>query len=376
MDVNDKKDLCSPCEFKGKTETATAWCTECEEPFCITCFENHNAHRSSRDHHVISVEGNKMLESLQIPLNEYCEVHDQEKDLCCSLHWEIICQLCTQTTHGECVPGARLSEVTKNTKTSTFVTMLASNVADVVDELRDILRDKENNKKNRSQCPIDHQLKLSKALVIKIPRESFPRSTILRCIILPNKQMIFVDSHARNKPLTVLNEDGTHDGNINMTSRPFDIAVFDNNKIAISFPWRTKKRIGIIDMINNKSDPDILLKNKCYGIAYDKKRLFVVVKTEGIVIMDISGNKSACLPIVGIGIFYVHVNNRLYCSDECNDTVQCYNMEGCSIWICKDSNLGSPRSKTKMHRHFYTKKIKILIQYHYYYSHIFFQFIL
>ncbi|CAC5397646.1 unnamed protein product [Mytilus coruscus] len=362
MDVNDKKHLCSPCEFKSKTEIATKWCIECKEPLCVSCYENHNAHRSSRNHHVISVEGNQMLESLQIPLKEYCEVHDQEKDLYCSSHCEIICLTCTQTTHGKCEPAVRLSDVTKSAKTSTFVSMLESNITDVIDQLRDIIRNRENNKveiekqkteildavnkyrkcindkldqveniitedlnekcessnleidnnvnflndhlnkfdeirkkmdilkeyasdtqtfigaralektlhynesmlasfleliqninidievnqgifdtcadiksfgdirvnkldtghchlqKNKGQYPVDHQLKLSKALEIKIPQESFFRSTILSCIILPNKQMIFVDSYVRNKRLIVLNEDGTHDRNINLTS--------------------------------------------------------------------------------------------------------------------------------------------------------------
>ncbi|CAC5361692.1 unnamed protein product [Mytilus coruscus] len=399
MDVNDKKDLCSPCEFKSKTKIATKWCIDCKEPLCVSCYGNHNSHRSSMNHHVISIEGNKILESLQIPLKEYCEVHDQDKDLYCSSHSEIICLTCTQTTHGKCEPAVRLSDVTKSAKTSTFVSMLESNIVEVVDELRVIIRDRENNKeeikkqkteildtvknyrkcindkldqvehiitedlkvkyersnleidnnvrflndhlnefdeirkkidilkdyasntqtfigaralektfhykevmltsfleliqninidiemnqdifvtcadikslgdirvktldtgycnflKNRGQYPIDHQLKLSKALEIKIPQESFFRSTILSCIILPNKQMIFVDSHARNKRLKVLNENGTHDRNINLTSKPFD--VIDNNKIALSFPWDTHKRIGIINITNSKSEPDI-----------------------------------------------------------------------------------------------------------------------
>ncbi|VDI07202.1 Hypothetical predicted protein [Mytilus galloprovincialis] len=157
--------------------------------------------------------------------------------------------------------------------------------------------------------------------------------------------MIFVDLYVRNKRLIILNEDGTHDRNINLTKKPFDIAVIDNNKIGLSFPWSKRNRIRIIDITNNKSEPDIFLKNKCYGISYDKGRLFVVVKTEGILIMDLSGNISACLPIESIGIFYVHVkNDRIYCSDECNDTVQCYDMEGGSIWTFNDSNLESPRS--------------------------------
>ena len=489
MDINDKQDLCSPCEYQSKTTLATQWCIDCKEPLCVSCYGNHNAHRYSRNHHVISIESNKMLQSLKIPLNEYCEAHDQEKDLYCSLHNEIICLTCTQTTHGKCVPAVRLSDVSQNAKTSTFVSMLETSLVEVVDKLCVIIRERETNKakiekqkteifetvkhfrkcindkldqvenviiedlnanleklnlqidnnvnvlndhlnefdeirkkidilkdnasdtqtfigvralekvfhykevrltsflkliqnlniefevnkdifvacadirsfgdirvqtldtgyfnflKNRGQYPINRQLKLSKALEIKIPQESFFRSIILSCVILPNKQMICVDSHARNKRLIAFNEDGSHDRNINLTSKPFDIAVIDDNKIALSFPWSARKRIGIINMSNSKLDPDILLKNKCYGISYDKERLFVVVKTEGILIMDLCGQVSACLPIEGQGIFYVHVkNDRIYCSDECNDTVQCYDMEGCSIWTFKDSNLESPRS--------------------------------
>ncbi|CAG2208715.1 unnamed protein product [Mytilus edulis] len=420
MDINDKQDLCSPCEYQSKTTLATQWCIDCKEPLCVSCYGNHNAHRYSRNHHVISIESNKMLQSLKIPLNEYCEAHDQEKDLYCSLHNEIICLTCTQTTHGKCVPAVRLSEVNLNANLEKLNLQIDNNVhflndhLNEFDEIRkkiDILKDNasdtqtfigvralekvfhykevrltsfleliqnlniefEVNKdifvacadirsfgdirvqtldtgyfnflKNRGQYPINRQLKLSKALEIKIPQESFFRSIILSCVILPNKQVICVDSHARNKRLIVLNEDGSHDRNINLTSKPFDIAVIDDNKIALSFPWSARKRIGIINMSNSKLDPDILLKNKCYGISYDKERLFVVVKTEGILIMDLCGQVSACLPIEGQGIFYVHVkNDRIYCSDECNDTVQCYDMEGCSIWTFKDSNLESPRS--------------------------------
>lgn len=146
MDVNDKKDLCSPREFKGKIEKATKWCIDCKEPLCVSCFENHNAHRYSRNHHVIPVEGNQWLESLKIPLNEYCEVHDHEKDLYCSSHSEIICLTCTQTTYGKREPAFRLSDVTTNAKTSTLFSILETNIVDVVNELKDIIRDKEKNK--------------------------------------------------------------------------------------------------------------------------------------------------------------------------------------------------------------------------------------
>lgn len=59
-----------------------------------------------------------------------------------------------------------------------------------------------------------------------------------------------------------------------------------------------------------------------------KGRLFGIVKNERILIMDLFGQLWTSLPIDGVGIFYVHFkNDRLYCSDECSDTVQCYDID-------------------------------------------------
>ncbi|CAC5403872.1 unnamed protein product [Mytilus coruscus] len=432
MDVNDKKNLCSPCEFKSKTKEATKWYTECKETFCNSCHENHNAHISSKDHHVIPVDGKHMLKSLHIPLNEYCQDHEKDKDLYCSSHSEIICLTCTQTTHGKCEPAVRLSEVTKNAKISPFVSVLENNVIVVMEELKDIIKDRENNKlelekqrteildtvKDIRKCinaeldQVEHKItddlkakfekynldidknvkflsdhlngfkeihekigvlkeyasdtrtfigaralekdlyseevmvtsflekiqsinidieknpdifvtcgkiksfgdiqvktldkgycifkkikgrypigiesktlsKLSKALEIKIPQ----RSIIDNCALLPNKQMIFVDSNTRNKRLILFNEDGSHDRNIKLSSRLFDIAVIGNGKIALSFPWSTRKRIEIINTTSYQLEHEFFFKNKCYGISYDNGRLFVIVKSEGILIMDLS----------------------------------------------------------------------------------------
>lgn len=126
-----------------------------------------------------------------------------------------------------------------------------------------------------------------------------------------------------------------------MTSTPFDIAVIGNEKIAMSFPL--SKRIEIINTTNFESVREILFKKKCYGIAYDNGNLFVIVKSEGIFVMDLCGGLRFSLPIKGEGLLNIHVkNDRIYCSDE--KTVQYYDMEGSSMWTFKDSNLRSPRS--------------------------------
>ncbi|CAC5398296.1 unnamed protein product [Mytilus coruscus] len=277
MDVNDKKDLCSPCEFKNKTNEAAKWCIDCKEPLCVSCYEHHNVHRSSRNHHVISVESNQMLESLQKRLNEYCEYHHQEKDLYCSTHSEFICLTCTNTSHGKCKPAVGLSEVTKNAKMSPFVS---------VRKIQSINIDTEKNpeifatcgkiksygniqvetlnkgycifKKIKGQYPKDIEsktiYKFSKTLEIKIP----PRSIIDNFAMLPGKQMIFVDSQVRYKTLIIFNDYGTHDRNIKLSCMPFDIDVIGNDKLALSFPLSTRKRIEMINTTNNRLEHEIV----------------------------------------------------------------------------------------------------------------------
>ncbi|XP_071145110.1 transcription intermediary factor 1-beta-like [Mytilus edulis] len=146
MDVNDDKDLCSPCKFEGKQKKATKWCTECDETLCTTCHENHYANMSSKEHHVILVVGKHMLQSLHIPLTEYCEDHEKEKDLYCSSYKEIICLTCSQTSHGKCEPAVRLREVYKNAKSSSVVSVLENDAIVVMEEVKDIIKDRENNK--------------------------------------------------------------------------------------------------------------------------------------------------------------------------------------------------------------------------------------
>ncbi|XP_063408846.1 uncharacterized protein LOC134692324 [Mytilus trossulus] len=489
MDIDDKKDMCSPCIFKSKTKEASSWCVDCKEPLCVSCYENHFAHISSKDHHVIPVEGIHLLKSLYIHPDDHCKDHNKEKDLYCSSHNERICFTCTQTTHDKCEPAVQMSEVSKNAKSSSFVSELENNVIVAIEGLKDIIKDREINKKElenqrteivetvkdirkcinaqldqlekkvtddlnekfekynleidktvhflndhlngfkkihkninvlkeyasdthtfigaralekdlyseevmvtsfltkiqsisidikknqdifvtcgnltsfgdvqvikedndysifktiKGQYPVNVESKniskFIKALEIKIQSGSI----IENCAILPNKQMIFVDSRAVNKRLILVNEDGTFDRNIKLTSRPFDIAVLGNDKIALSFPWSARKRIEITNTTNDRSEHEIFFKNMCYGMSYFKGRLFVIVKNEGILIMDLGGQLFSSLPIEGEGLFHIHVtNDRLYCSDNCNDTVQCYDLKGCAVWTHTHSNLRSPRS--------------------------------
>ncbi|CAG2204903.1 unnamed protein product [Mytilus edulis] len=157
--------------------------------------------------------------------------------------------------------------------------------------------------------------------------------TYVACVVFSTKRLI------------VHNEDGIHDRNIILTRRPFDIAVLGNDKISLSFPWSDRKRIEIINTTNYRSEHKIFFINECYGMSYNKGRLFVIVKNEGNLIMDLGGQLFSSLPIKGEGLFYIHVKTeRLYCLDKCNDTIQCYDLKGCAVWTHKHSNLRSPRS--------------------------------
>lgn len=108
----------------------------------------------------------------------------------------------------------------------------------------------------------------------------------------------------------------------------------------------------MINTTNYQLEHEIFFKNKCYGFSYGNGNLFVIVKCEGILIMDLCGKLRFSLPIKGEGIFYIHVkNDRLYYSDNCSDTVQYYDMEGCPLWTFEDSNLRSPRSISSNENH-------------------------
>ncbi|CAC5392725.1 unnamed protein product [Mytilus coruscus] len=182
---------------------------------------------------------------------------------------------------------------------SPFFSVLENNIIDIIEELEDIIKDRENNKLEIEQQKIE---------ILDTVKD------------LENALMLSL-------------------------TRPFDIAVIGNDKLALGFPWSTRKRIEMINATNNRSEHEIFFKNKCFGISYDKGRLFAIAKNEGILIMDLCGQLWSFLPIEGEGIFYIHVkNDRLYCSDNCNDTVQCYDMKGCALWTYKHSNLRSPMS--------------------------------
>ena len=180
----------------------------------------------------------------------------------------------------------------------------------------------------------DIKLKVKTDIRIK----SKPELSVQKCIILPNNQFLFADE--KNERLVVHDEDGTHHHDISVSSKPFDIAVIDSRKIAVTYG--RDRHIEILDIVQHKCERIIKTENDCWGIVHRDGNLFVVVYRKGIEVISIAGQLIAVIPVNVDHVFYLSLfSDKIYYTDWAENTVNCCDFNGDEVWCFGYDNIVS-----------------------------------
>ncbi|XP_071172202.1 uncharacterized protein [Mytilus edulis] len=139
------------------------------------------------------------------------------------------------------------------------------------------------------------------------------------CGILPNNHLLIADFNNKNTAMIEYSDDGRHIRDIPVSYQPFDLAIIDSDRMAVSYG--PKQNMEILNINNKTVHTKVTFEWGCYGISYQKGNIYILVVNEGIVEMNMSGKRLRTIggKYADACIYYITTtNDRIYCthSDE------------------------------------------------------------
>ncbi|CAG2190267.1 unnamed protein product [Mytilus edulis] len=163
------------------------------------------------------------------------------------------------------------------------------------------------------------------------------------CGILPNSHLLIVN-YNKNKVIMEYSDDGRHIRDIPVSDKPFDLAIIDSDRIAVSYGGNNY--MEILNINNKMVLAKVTFRLSCLGISYQNENIYILVTSEGIVEMDMSGKRLRTIggKYAKGGIYHITTtNDRIYCTDYDNKLVYCCSMTGEDIWTFTDQALVNAR---------------------------------
>jgi sugar lactone lactonase YvrE len=162
--------------------------------------------------------------------------------------------------------------------------------------------------------------------------------SVQKCVILPDNHFLFVDE--KNERLVVHEQNGSHHHDISVSNKPFDVAVIDSRRIAVTYG--RGRQLEILDIVKHKCEKIIKTGNDCWGTSYRDGNLFVVVYRKGIEVISIEGQVITVIPVNVDHVFYISLHsNKIYYTDWAENTVNCCDFNGSEIWCYGYDNVVS-----------------------------------
>ncbi|CAC5395455.1 unnamed protein product [Mytilus coruscus] len=174
----------------------------------------------------------------------------------------------------------------------------------------------------------------------EVKQKGFFAIGLTGCTMLPNGNLLFANIDG-NSVVMEYSEDGKHIRDIPCSGRPFDLAVIDTDRIAVTYG--NKKYVEILNLEKNTVEKEIKFENDCYGISFQDNELFII--TGGIVIIDIEGKVLKTF-YFDCEMYIETTKDRIYFTTKRGRTVNCISMVGEEIWVYKEKSLVKPKGIT------------------------------
>ncbi|CAG2252680.1 unnamed protein product [Mytilus edulis] len=175
-------------------------------------------------------------------------------------------------------------------------------------------------------------VKLEVIAMVDIKKEE--HMCITGCAILPNGHLLFANYTYKQK-LLEYSEEGTYIGSIPVSAIPYDITVLDSDRIAITY--LDKEFFEIFNY--RKSQVEKKIKTECWGLSYSNGKIYI--KLDKVAVYNIKGKKLCSLAILGEedSCYISASENKVFCSNEQNGSVCCYDIKGQKVWKFHDNSL-------------------------------------
>ena len=151
--------LCDICNRRHLSINATVWCSECQETLCSNCNEHHSLAKLLQHHNTIPISDYQKQPSFLADIKLFCADHNQRYQQYCVTHECPICYRCIKI-HRECSDVIPIDEVVDNAKTSQNFQDLRQEVDDLVENIKRLRTDREENLTTVNDQVLKHILKV------------------------------------------------------------------------------------------------------------------------------------------------------------------------------------------------------------------------
>ncbi|VDI09067.1 Hypothetical predicted protein [Mytilus galloprovincialis] len=169
------------------------------------------------------------------------------------------------------------------------------------------------------------------------------KTNVRGCGILPNSHSLIADYNG-DKVIMEYSDDGRQIRDIPVSYKPFDFAIIDSDRIAVSYGGNYY--MEILNINNKMVLAKVSFKWNCRGISYQNGHIYIIVTYEGIVEIDMLGKRLRTIGGKYARRDICHIttsNDRIYCTDFAESAVYCCSMTGEDIWTFTDQSLGNAR---------------------------------
>ncbi|XP_071123645.1 uncharacterized protein [Mytilus edulis] len=142
---------CGVWDLRHITKPSALWCSECDEGLCECCQEHHSLSKASRNHTVIPISEYKKIPKDIVQISQLFDKHNEKYIIYCQKHECPCCSSCIVQNHNKCDEIVKLDDVIHNAKTSNTLYEIEQTLAEVTENIKKIMKDRQNNLKTLSE---------------------------------------------------------------------------------------------------------------------------------------------------------------------------------------------------------------------------------
>ncbi|VDI72364.1 blast:Transcription intermediary factor 1-beta [Mytilus galloprovincialis] len=138
--------ICGPCTRMDKTVFAVKYCTDCEDPLCADCVNNHKAIKVLALHHLIDEDVRAWKACV---IKKTCSDHpDMSLVFYCSNHESLCCRTCSVNTHRTCDKILPIDVAARGIKSSVMLNDVTADLQAILKTAEQLEEDRTKNKEN------------------------------------------------------------------------------------------------------------------------------------------------------------------------------------------------------------------------------------
>ncbi|CAG2246379.1 unnamed protein product [Mytilus edulis] len=262
-----------------------------------------------------------------ISISQVCEHHGENLEWFCETHDEVLCMVCVPSEHKACCGVISISVASANSRQSTALSDLERTIEGTLHDVKQCIMNRKSTAEN-----IDKQELAIKTTILET------RTKINSCVTLPNGNLLIANG---TNEITEYSDKGEHIRDIPVSGRPFDIAVIDSNRIAMTYA--DIKFLEILNSNNFNSENKISLQNCCFGLSAEDGKLYVISEDATIKVLDLSGVQLQILKIESNKPYYITASsNRIIYTNWEKKSVHCCSLKGKELWQFKHETIAHP----------------------------------